>query len=53
MDEGFRMRRRVERLPSQVHPWRMRPTIRDVHWLHLVGVLNDFTTNWWALGCGG
>lgn len=31
----------------------MRPTMREVHWLHLVGVLKDFTTNWCALGCGG
>lgn len=40
-------------LPSQVQPWRMSPTIREVHWLHLVGALKDFTTNWWALGCRG
>ena len=27
-------------LPSQVQPWRMSPTMSEVHWLHLVGVLN-------------
>ena len=31
--------------PSQVQPCRMRPTIREVHWPHLVGVVKDFTTN--------
>lgn len=31
--------------PSQVQPWRMRPTMRDVQRLHLVGVLKVFTTN--------
>lgn len=40
-------------VPSHVQPWRMSPTMREVHWLHLVGVLKDFTTNWWALGCRG
>lgn len=39
-------------LPSQVQPWRMRPTMRDVQRLHLVGVLNVFTTNWCALDYG-
>lgn len=29
----------------------MRPTIRDVQRLHLVGVLKVFTTNWCALDC--
>lgn len=40
-------------LPSQVHPWRMSPTMSDVQRLHLVGVLNVFTTNWCALDCRG
>ncbi|TNN86019.1 hypothetical protein EYF80_003863 [Liparis tanakae] len=30
---------------TRVQPCRMSPTIREVHWLHLVGVLKDFTTN--------
>lgn len=31
--------------PSQVQPWRMSPTMREVQRLHLVGVLKVFTTN--------
>lgn len=31
--------------PSQVQPWRMSPTMREVQRLHLVGALKVFTTN--------
>lgn len=44
---------RLSSSPSHVQPCRMSPTIRDVHWLHLVGVLKDLTTNWWAFGWRG
>lgn len=38
--------------PSQAQPWRRSPTMREVHWLHFVGMVKDFTINWCALGCG-
>lgn len=30
----------------------MRPTIREVQWLHCVGLEKDLMLNWCALGCG-
>jgi hypothetical protein len=38
---------------SHTIPWRVRPTISDVQWLHLVGEENVRTRNWWDLGLGG
>ena len=38
---------------SHTTPWRVRPTISDVQWLHFVGEENVLTRNWWDLGLGG
>lgn len=35
---------------SQTTPCRVRPTINDVQWLHLVGLLNVRTKNWCTFG---
>lgn len=31
---------------SQTTPCLVKPTIRDVQWEHLIGLLNDRTRNW-------
>lgn len=33
---------------SHTTPWRVRPTMREVQWEHLRGLLNVRTRNWWA-----
>jgi len=40
-------------LPSQEQPCLIKPTIREVHWWHLVGVVKDLTKNWWVLRLAG
>lgn len=36
-------------LPSQAQPCLIKPTIRDVHWWHLVGAVKDVRKNRWLL----
>lgn len=36
-------------LPSQAQPCLIKPTIRDVHWWHLVGAVKLVRKNWWVL----
>ena len=38
---------------SQTTPCRVKPTIKEVQWLHFVGDENVRTKNWWDLGLGG
>ena len=38
---------------SHTTPWRVRPTISEVQWLHFVGDENVRTRNWWDFGLGG
>ena len=34
---------------SHTTPWRVKPTIREVQWLHFRGELNVRIKNWWVL----